>query len=211
MVALCRTHHDAADQGAYTTEQFREMKAFGRDRAQVLAGRFEWRRLRLLAVVGGSFFYETPIAVQIRDQPVVWFNRDEEDHLLLNVAMPSTIPEPRLRIEDNFWIQIGDPVNLECPPSGRLVSVDYRNGDLVRVEFFEVEDGEALSKRSAYADNPRRLLEDEEPDGFPVTVVEIRMRVMAPVLDFDAQETRIGGLTMKGTLIARGNVGFSLG
>src|SRR5215211_1730983 len=63
MVALCREHHDAADAGAYSEHDFREMKA--RDRAQALRGRFEWRRQRLLAIVGGTFYYETPIPVQV--------------------------------------------------------------------------------------------------------------------------------------------------
>jgi hypothetical protein len=214
MVALCREHHDAADTGAYTQDDFREMKARGRDRTLALSGDFQWRRRRLLGVVGGSFYYETPILIQVGDRSVVAFNRDDQDRLLLNVAMPSTVSEPRLRIEDNFWIEVGEPKSVECPPSGRIVAVEYPHGDSIRVEFFEIADGEALSRRYRYSDGVREFL-DEESDGYPVTAVEIRMRILnsdqQPVIDFSADATRVGGMTMVGALFVRGQVGLHLG
>jgi hypothetical protein len=215
MLALCRQHHDAADAGAYTVEQLHALKARGRDQSVALVGRFEWMRHRLLAVVGGTFYYETPIPVQLGERAVVEFRRDEQDLLLLNVSMPSTLPEPRMIIEDNFWIEVGQPEQLECPPSGRVVSVTYPNGDALRVEFLELSDVDALLRRYEHAELPRRLLEEEEEDGFPVTAVDIRMRVVAPdgtpVIDFDAQQTRVGGITMTGSMFVRGAVGMRLG
>jgi hypothetical protein len=145
---------------------------------------------------------------------VVGFNHDDQDRFLLNVAMPSTLPEPRLCIQDNFWMEAGTPTKVECPPSGRTVGVEYANGDLIRVEFFEITDGAALSRRYPYGDGPRQFLEDEEPDGFPVTAVEIRMRIHAPdetpIIDLDANVTRVGGMTMVGGLFVRNHVGLSL-
>jgi hypothetical protein len=214
MIALCREHHDAADAGAYTREQLHEMKAKGRGRAKELGARFEWMRHRLLVVVGGSFFYEVPIAVQLRDEPVIWFGRDEHQRLLLNVNMPSATHEPRMRVDNNFWLELGAPASLECPPSGKLVSVTYPNGDALRVEFFEVDNGDALSKRFKHTVLARRYLETEDLDGFPVTAVDIRMRLMhegKAVIDFDAQETRIGGMKFIGTLVTRSGGGFRLG
>jgi hypothetical protein len=214
MIALCRRHHDAADGGAYTIDDFREMKARGRDRSEALSGRFDWRRHRLLAVVGGRFYYETPIPLELNGHPVIWFHRDEQKRLLLNVAMPSAVVEPRLHIDDNFWMEAGEPASVECPPQGRKVSIAYPNGDSIRVEFFEIEDGAALSKRYTYADQARHFLENEEPEGFPVTAVEIQMRLIDrtgdPVIDFDAQETRIGGWTIRDSLSVRSHVGVSL-
>jgi hypothetical protein len=213
MVALCREHHDAADAGAYTRDDFREMKVRGRDRTQALSGRFEWRRQRLLSVVGGSFYYDTPIPIKLRDHPVVWFNRNDEQRFLLNVAMPSTVPEPRLRIDDNFWIEVGEPEIVESPPSGRIIAVRYANGDTIRVEFFEISNGEALLRRYPSADTTRAFLEEES--GFPVTAVEILMRIVAPdgqpVIDLDAHETRLGGMRMIGSLFVRNQVGVQIG
>lgn len=68
MVALCRDHHPEADSGAFTHDQLREFKRVGRDRRQALHARFNWMRRDLLAVVGGQFYYDTPIAVQVGDQ-----------------------------------------------------------------------------------------------------------------------------------------------
>jgi hypothetical protein len=211
MIALCRLHHDAADVGAYTREQLRELKGRGRDARGAVGARFEWMRHRLLAVIGGGFYYETPTPLLIGDKPVIWFNRDEHNRFLLNIAMPATVPEPRLQIRDNFWIEVGEPDDLECPPNGRVVSVRYRNGDRLRVEFFEVKDGEALSRRYTHADGVRHLLEEEEPNGLPVTAVDIQMRLFAPIIDFDAQKTRIGGNTMTGFMSVRNRVGVQFG
>jgi hypothetical protein len=217
MIALCEPHHSAADVGAYTSEQLREMKAQGRDRARALEGRFEWRRRNLLAVVGGLFLYEVPVAVRLQQTPLIWFNRDDKHQLLLNVAMPSTVEEPRLRIDDNFWIEVGNPKTVECPPSGKLVSLTYPNGDAIRVEFFEVDDGERLSNRYRHAGSARQGLAAQGGAVYPLTVVEIRMCVLAPDgrpwLDFNAQETRVdgvGGLTMSGIFSASKHVALQL-
>jgi hypothetical protein len=214
IIALCQQHHSAADVGAFTTEQLDEMKARGRDRADALGARFEWMRHRLLAVVGGTFCYEVGVFLQIQDRPVLWFHRDEEQRLLLNIDMPATIPEARMHIKDNFWTEIGEPKMLECPPSGKLVSVTYENGDLLRVEFFEVPDGGALSRRYEHADLARRYLEEEDTDGFPITAVDVRMRLMreaVAIIDLDAKQTRIGGMTMTGSFMAHCGVGFQIG
>ena len=41
-------------------------------------------------------------------------------------------------MEDNFWIETGSPVDLECPPSGTTVRASYGNGDQIAVRFREV-------------------------------------------------------------------------
>jgi hypothetical protein len=77
MIAICRDHHPEADQGAFTREDLHAFKEAGRDRGAVLEGRFNWMRRKLLAVVGGSFFLETPIIVQLFDHRLIWFSRDD--------------------------------------------------------------------------------------------------------------------------------------
>ncbi len=214
MIALCREHHDAADVGAYTVEQLREMKMRGRDRNKAIFAQFQWRRERLLGIVGGNFFYETAIAIQLGEQPLVWFNRDEQNNALVNVAMPCTTPTPRLRVEDNFWIEVGEPVRVECPPSGRRLAVEYANGDVIGIEFFDVSDKGFLDGRYPESTGIQGFL-GQPGEGFPVTAVEILMRVHAPdgrpLIDLDAQESRIGPMLMRGNLVVRGSVGFMLG
>lgn len=216
MIALCRVHADQADSGAFAPEQIRELKATGRERAEAQAGRFNWMRHELLAVIGGTLAYEVHVPLRIHGRNTIWFNRDASGRFLLNANMPATTPSARIVIADNSWLQLGEPSDLQCPPSGRLVYVKYPNGDLLRVEFLEIESADALVKRHRYAEHASARLEAEVPGLFPVTVVEVRLRVMAPdgsapILDFDSQKTRIGGATFQGTLIRGGEVGFSIG
>jgi hypothetical protein len=107
MIALCRDHHPEADSGAFTKTQLPEFKERGRDRAQALGGRFNWMRENLLAIVGGTFYYEVPVAVRIQGTKIAWFNREESGRLLVNLLMPTTSGEPRVVMLDNFWMTDG--------------------------------------------------------------------------------------------------------
>lgn len=89
-------------------------------------------------MLGGNFYLETPILVQIRNQPLVWWRRDEEGFLQLNLRMLTTSGQSRAVIEDSDWITEGSEADIECPPSGKKVKISYPNGDLLRVEFREL-------------------------------------------------------------------------
>jgi hypothetical protein len=229
MVALCRDHHPEADAGAFTAEQLRAFKTGGRDRAERLSGRFNWLRSEMLAVVGGNFYFETPIAVQLRDQPVIWFHRDDDGRLLLNARMLTTAHQPRLVIEDNDWLTEGtDEADVECPPSGKLVAAKYPNGDELRVEFRVAESAEAFDRRYPSAPRPPApdwlpadfASRDPEPHSrtlaevgaaYPLTIVEITMRVGGTPIAFGPRSTAIGGGTMVDCWSIRGHVGLQLG
>lgn len=114
MIALCVEHHAKADAGAYTREQLHEFKSNAKKHSKLNKGRFDWLRNRMLAVVGGNFYYETPTMVAYRGTPLVWFNRDEDGYMLLNLRMLTTSKEPRAVIEDSFWLSTGLPVDLIC-------------------------------------------------------------------------------------------------
>jgi hypothetical protein len=210
MIALCAEHHEKADHGAFTVGQLRALKKQGRDRAEALAGRFDWMREKLLAVVGGNVYYDVPTPLEISGKPAIWFNRDEQGRFLLNVEMPSLSGEPRLRIEDNYWIEIGEPDDLECPPKGTLLAATYRNGDVIRVEFSATATVDALTSRYPFLP---LLVEHGDEFVFPLAVVEIRLGVKASVLDLGPRGSRIlvPGLTMTGSFMKGGEVGLSIG
>jgi hypothetical protein len=206
MIALCQEHHDKADAGAYTTEQLREFKRRGAERAEEVKGRFEWMRHHLLVVVGGNFYYETPVVFQFDGQPSIWFNRDQDGYLLLNVRMLSTSREPRMVVEDNFWLNRGTPSDLESPPNGRLLHVKYANGDLLKTEFFELRSVAAAGERYPEA----------RPVGwgvpFPITAVEIHKKVGGTELEFGPRHTTLpGNNIMRNCFMSRCNVGIALG
>ncbi|MET7375853.1 hypothetical protein [Micromonospora arida] len=132
MVALRATHHAKAD--AWTVEDIRRLKLAAPNRPEV-NGRFEWMRRDVLAIVGGNYYYETPIILEIKGQPVVWFDRDEDHRLLLSVRMITTSRDARFYMDRNDWIVRGQPGDVESPPSGCFLRVRYENGDELRIQF----------------------------------------------------------------------------
>lgn len=122
-------------------------------------------RRNILVVAGGNFYYETLIVFQVRGEPVIWFNRDEDGYLLLNIHMLTTSGELRTRIEDNFWLARGNSIDLKSPPSGKLLSVSYQNGDILKIEFFELESVADIMARYPEA------LPDWSNITFPITAV----------------------------------------
>lgn len=203
MVALCREHHDKADAGAFTKEQLQALKSTRADRVQ---GRFDWMRRDLLVIVGGNFYYRTPTPVEFRGRPVVSTTRDEAGLMEVSITMLTTSDEPRLRMTENFWISEGQPDDLECPPSGRRIAVRYTNGDLLALQFAEV--GAASELQSRYPDaRPGRW-----GLAYPVTTVEVQMRVGGTPLSFGPTATTLPGYSvMTGCFAADCRVGLSLG
>lgn len=186
MIALCREHHIQADNGAFTTDQLHNLKKSGQENWRQVSGRFNWMRNRLLAVVGGNFYYETPIIFKFKEQPVIWFERDENNYLLLNLHMLTTSNEPRAYMQNNEWFNVGGEEDIECPPSAKKVKIKYPNGDLVSIEFFELNSLEDTEKR--YPDARVRDWTIE----LPITAVEVTNVVANSGLEFNAKETKFG-------------------
>lgn len=167
MVALCRDHHPEADGGAFTIEQLREFKRAGRNRERPVGARINWMRQQLVAVIGGNFYVECPIALRVQEMPVVWFGRDEQRNVLVNLRQLTTSGEPRMVMIENFWITEGTVEHdIECPPSGRLVKASYPNGDRLRIEFRTHDSWEAFERRYPVPDL-LRLLPPLPPDASP--------------------------------------------
>lgn len=198
------------DHGAYTKEQLRDFKS--REQSQEVIGRLEWMRHRLLAVAGGNFYFETPVLVQMRDQRVIWFNRDVDDYMLLNLRMPFTPQEERLSIEDNYWLGIGNPQNFECPPSGKVVKAKYDNGDSLQVQFFELDSPDrVLRLPSMRSDELGQINVSDWGINFPITAVEVHFRITGAELDFGPTHTNIAGNTMQGCFFSHGQIGIQIG
>lgn len=210
MIALCGEHHPIADGGAYTKEQLHEFKT--RAQAQEIKGRLEWMRHRLLVVAGGNFYYETPVIVQLRDQPLIWFNRDDDGYMLLNLLMPSLLREERLRVEDNFWRGIGNPQTFECPPSGKLVKVKYDNDDSLQVRFFELDSPESVLRLpSMRTDEMGQINVSAWQIDFPITGVEVNLHAARTGLSFSPTHTIIATNTLRGNFFSHVQVGIQVG
>jgi hypothetical protein len=204
MIALCATHHAKAD--AWTVEQTRQIKRKGGERnGQDVQGRFEWMRDDVLAVVGGCYYYETPNMVVFREQPLIWFERDSENRLLLNLNMLSTSEEPRTSLVNNDWFLRGEPEDVDSPPNGSTLRVRYANGDDVSVRFRECSDAEALGQV-----HERALVLGDELR-FPLVTAEVALAVGGTNLRFGPKETRLAGNTVVGFVASRCGAGLSFG
>ncbi|HEX8564249.1 MAG TPA: hypothetical protein VF648_01180 [Pyrinomonadaceae bacterium] len=213
MIALCSEHHPIADGGAWTKEQLHEFKRNGAKNISEVKGRFSWLRNKLLVVAGNGFYYETLTILEIGGQPIIWLRRDENGYLLLNIRMLTTSGEPRLVLEDNGWVEKGNPQEFECQPSGKLIRAKYSNGDKIKVEFIEIESEEAAQKRYPAGRvsewNPLISYLNEKIE-FPITAVEISYVVAGTRISFTPTKTIIGGATFRSAFSAYCGCAISL-
>ncbi|MEB3286254.1 MAG: hypothetical protein VKJ04_02000 [Vampirovibrionales bacterium] len=193
MIALCATHHGEAD--AYTRQQCREMKANGRQNAENTRWKFKWRRNEILLLVGSNWFYRNQIAIQSGNQPVVWFTRDDDGYLLLNVHMLTTSGEARAEILDNEWVSTGNEADIEAPPLARKVKISYPNGDMLKVEFNPLDSFEEA--QAAYPP-----ISESWNLQFPLVVVEVEMNVANSPVRLNSRETAFATNRMMGCFVA---------
>lgn len=204
MIALCATHHGQAH--AWTVGQVRAMKAAAasnlRDGVQ---GRFQWMRNSFFGAVGGTFYYECRKLVVVRGEPIVWFNRNDQGLLMLNVSMLTVSREPRVQIVDNDWISKGSPIDLQSPPSGDKLIAKYSNGDYLAIKFRNLSNTEDMHRA-----HPQ--FQGDPAIEFPIVSVSVVMRAGGTPFDFSATETRLPGHNIfRGGYVSHGEVGFSIG
>ena len=202
MIALCGEHHGKADAGAFTTEQLRALKT---RRADIVQGTFDWRRQTLLAIVGGNLYFETPRIVVFKGSPLIWFERDEHNNLLLSARMLSSSDEPRVWLDANDWHLEGSPTDFESPPNGRRIRVRYGNGDALMVEFQSIAD-----PKEAGDLYPHFQTEHWKELPFPLTGVELQMEVGGSGILFGPAATKFGGIHMTGGLTKNCGAGLAI-
>jgi hypothetical protein len=201
MIALCAEHHRKADGGAFTVDQLRELK---RPAVTEVVGRFDWLRNDVLAVVGGSLYYETPIIFAFKGERAIWFERDQSGLLLFNIRMVTQSGEQRLRLENNDWLVRGSPVDFESPPSGRRIYARYANGDSLKVEFREITDLAAAHARYAHIPAEHWLSMT-----LPITCVEVEEQFGGSEWGFGPTWTKLGGVRIRGAFVSHCGTGLS--
>ena len=209
MIALCPLHHHHADAGAFTRDQLRALKTVDHGPG-ILGARFEWMRHELLTVVGGNFYFETPIAVQIQGTSVVWLRREDRIGLLLNVNMPTTSDRPRMVIVDNWWIT---RARMRPRSNARHMAAWSRpptQTGIVCGSSFRVSGGREL--RPAISDSELRSAElrvaGRVGGRFPITTVEVELNVAGSGISFGPRESRIGGVRITNSWAARCGAGI---
>lgn len=193
MIALCAHHHKKADGGAYTVEQLHALKN-DKANASLVKGNLDWLRRKLLAVVGGNFFYETLRIINIDGTDVISLIRDGDGYLRLSIKMMSREPEERIIIDKNSWENIGTPLDLRSPPQGKELEVKYSNGDYLYVKFIELDNlREAVNR---YKSNIFNGIE------FPITAVEVNMTIANTNIELTPTHSHVSGNMLAGNLFS---------
>ena len=200
MIALCAQHHKKADGGAYTVEQLRGLK---RAAEEDVRGRFDWLRNDILAIVGGNFYYETPIIFQFRAEPAIWFERDSENNMLLNIRMVTQSNEPRLSLRNNDWLVLGDPTDFESPPSGKRIQAKYASGDSLKVAFSEI-----TCLEDAMVAHPMASRRGLTNVRYPITTVEVEQLFGGSEWGFGPNWTKLGGIEISGSFFSKCGTGL---
>lgn len=206
MIALCLEHASKADNGAFTDDQLRRLKS--QPLTEVPAeGSFDWLRQDILARVGGNYYYQQAVLIQIGNTPVVWFERDQQGNMLLNFRMPTISGSERVSITNNFW-SVPSAVNeLVCPPMGRLIEVKYSNGDRFKAEFMQIEDAGALRKR--YSNSTFSWVSLVT---FPVTLLELWQTAAGTSFSLGPDSSSLEGSFLKeGFISGNGIAGLGIG
>ncbi len=137
---------------------------------------------------------------------VVWFRRDDEGYLRLNLRLLSLAPERRAMIGDNIWSDIGEPVDLRSPPSGKSLEIKYANGDWLSVKFVELQSGD-----EAYEKYNSSAVRDSKEIRFPIIAVEINLTLASTGITLSAASTTLpSNNQVMGCLISRSGGGLSL-
>lgn len=201
MIALCATHHAKAD--ALTADQCRQLKQS--PNTDSVVGRFDWMRDQIISIVGGNYYFETPRMVVFRGEPVVWYERDSQGHMLLSLNMLTTSRSPRARLVRNDWEVLGEPVDVVSPPSGKNLEITYDNEDRVAIVFREWNSLSHLTK-----DHPRlgTLSADLK---FPLVTTEVEMVVGGTDVRFDAKSSQVGGVLITGSVMSHCAAGLAFG
>jgi hypothetical protein len=207
MIALCAEHHKKADNGAFTKEQLHKFKLDAKVTSLLeVKGRFDWLRNKILFVVGGSFYYEIPILIQLFGIPVVSFRRDEEGYLLFNLKMLNKYDNERLEIKDNFWVfkpSESSLIDFKCPPSGKLIEAKYANGNKLKVEFFEFKSLGCAKRKYKYFPS------NFEEFNFPLTVLDVNYELAHTAIKFSSSLTHFpGGLSLKACFLHHSPIGL---
>jgi hypothetical protein len=207
MIALCLNHAGKADNGSYPNDYLSSLKREGVGLAQTVEGEFDYLRRDVIAVLGSGIYYETRTLLEINGERCIYFNRDKNGYLLLNLKLPTAAGEPRALMVDNVWVVPPGAGKIVCPPRGRSLRVEFDNGDFFRIEFTDVESPVALKEKYPWTNVD--ALADEVT--FPIAVVEFWERSSNSAIEIGRHATTLPGRNLIANIVSiRNGVGISV-
>jgi len=143
IIALCRTHADLADGGAWTKTQMKEFKRQPFIRKNQIADTFRFLRHDIICRIG-CLAYGFKNFLTISSETVLGFERTRQGYLGINMILRNREGNIILEMKENDWIVYRtDIFDLECPPRGKSLRVrakDNVTDFTIRFDDFSTED-----------------------------------------------------------------------
>ena len=149
MVALCLQHHKAADQGAFSDGELRELKKnpYLRRTGDTPRGRFLWKRQQLVLLGGGNFLLGSDTLLTHGGIRVAWLSTDSEHNELLNLDLYGSTGNMILYMRDNDWLVDVPLDDLECSTSGHYMKIVAARWNIwLSIRFDALNTDELLAK-----------------------------------------------------------------
>lgn len=144
MIALCREHHDKADDSFYTKEQFLNLKKNPVINSKNVSEEYSYLRRNTVCFVGGSLGYDTKYILMIDEEPVIWFELDEMGYDRLSLLIKDSQGNVILYMDRNDWITPTRNVfDIECSARGKtlkVISRDKKTDFELRFDDLKVEE-----------------------------------------------------------------------
>ena len=206
MIALCSNHAAKADGNHYPDEYLHLLKKQGRARSRSIEGKFEYMRQDAVVVIGTVAHYNPKTVLEINGRRCIYFERDSDGFLTMSFEMPSSAGYPRVQMRDNVWTIPPDARSVTCPPRGRLLKVEFANGDVFEMRLVEAESMQDLIAKTG---NPSvRSLQNDLT--FPITILNFWERSASGAIEFGRHSTQVGGITMTNCTMKEVQTVFSL-
>ncbi|MBX9986363.1 hypothetical protein [Priestia aryabhattai] len=133
MIAFCPTHHNQADQGAWSISDMHQMKK--EKNREPVKGRLEWSIRESILIAGNNYFMGAPFKFRVKGVEVFGLEQDRKGRLLINSLLWNKKGEVVALINRNDisvnHLNIGD---LNCMASGKKIRVETSDSS----NYFEV-------------------------------------------------------------------------
>jgi hypothetical protein len=202
MIALCARHHDAADSGAFTTKQLRDLKSAERTKVQ---STFQWRRKHTVFVCGGNYAYCCQSMLNVSGIDILYFEKDSNGCDTLSLNIYDICMNRILEMRQNDWIARTNVDDIEAPPSARTL--------LFRSSIHRVDIQIEFKDRARLKNEEQTIaLELGVPQDENVVFCIFNGSIPAPVpVKFTDSAIQFGGVTMSGNRIVNCGCGIRIG
>lgn len=201
MIALCSTHHDAADAGAFTKEQLQTLK---RSENARVGGTFQWRRKHTVFGCGGNYAYRCNSMLRLSGIDIVYFEKDAQGFDTLSLNIYDVCLNRIFEMRQNDWIARTDVDDLDAPPSQKTL--------IFKSKLHQINLTLEFKDRSRLCSDERHVAKKIGiPEEDPVVFCLLTGSIAAPLpVTFYSESIKFLGITMSRNIMVNSGVGVNV-